>query len=117
MQAPTSFKAQVDPLSQNIMLSFLLLFLPAVLVLATGTRPLSRRPHCRNDSSFNESVSSSLAVPASVSSKCFPCLGFKTPSNVPSSIDGWWCSPTTEYAFLGFSYEVTSCTSVSFNES
>ncbi|KAF8502307.1 glycoside hydrolase family 17 protein [Russula emetica] len=97
------------------MLSFLLLFLPAVLVLAT--RPLScRSPHYRNDSTLNESVSSSLAAPASVSSKsdanCFPSLGFNTPSNVPSSIDGWWCSATTEYAFLGFSYEVTSCQSL-----
>lgn len=107
---PTSFKTQIDPLSQNIMLSFFLLFLPAVLALAT--RPLSLRPHCRNDLSFNGSVSSSPAVPTSVSSNCFPSLGFKTPSNVSSSIDGWWCSPTTEYAFLGFSYEVTSCQSL-----
>jgi hypothetical protein len=103
------------------MLSFLLLFLPAVLVLAT--RPLSRRSHCRNDSTFNESVSSSLAAPASVPSEshhdanCFPSLSFKTPPHIPSSIDGWWCSATTEYAFLGFSYEVTPCASVFFNES
>jgi hypothetical protein len=100
------------------MLSFLLLFLPAVLVLAT--RPLSRHSHRSSDSTFNKSVSSSLAAPASVSSEsqanCFPSLGFKTPSNVPSSIDGWWCSATTEYAFLGFSYEVTACAFAFFNE-
>jgi hypothetical protein len=96
------------------MLSFLLLFFPAVFVLAA--LPLSHRSHCCNDSVFDESVSSSLAAPASVSSRshtsCFPSLGFKTPPNVPSSIDGWWCSATTEYAFLGFSYEVTPCASV-----
>ena len=95
--------------------SFLLLFLP-VLVLAT--RPLSRRS---NDSTFNETVSSSLAAPSPVCSmspaNCFPSLGFKTPSDVPSSIDGWWCNATTEYAFLGFSYEVTACASIFFNES
>ncbi|KAN0105281.1 glycoside hydrolase family 17 protein [Russula decolorans] len=98
-----------------MMLSFLLLFLPAVLVLATGTRPLSRRS---NDSTFNGSVSSSLAAPAHDCSMshanchCFPSLGFKTPSNVPNSIDGWWCNATSEYAFLGFSYEVTACQSL-----
>jgi hypothetical protein len=31
------------------------------------------------------------------------------PSNPPSDTDNWWCDPTTEYAFLGFSYEVTAC--------
>lgn len=90
------------------MLSFLLLFLPAVLVLST--RPLCS--HCRT---FNESVSYSLPAPASASSEshanCFPSLGFSTPSNVPRSTDNWWCGATTEYAFLGFSYEVTACTS------
>ena len=43
------------------------------------------------------------------SSGCFPALGFKTPSNVPDSLDGWWCDDKTEYAFLGFSYEVSAC--------
>ncbi|KAI0278503.1 glycoside hydrolase superfamily [Russula aff. rugulosa BPL654] len=91
------------------MLSFLLLFLPAVLVLST--RPLCS--HCRT---FNGSVSYSLPAPASASSEshanCFPSLGFSTPSNVPRSTDNWWCGATTEYAFLGFSYEVTSCQSL-----
>ena len=40
---------------------------------------------------------------------CFPAIGFRTPSRVPESTDGWWCDPATEYAFLGFSYEVTAC--------
>ncbi|PWN37625.1 B-(1-6) glucan synthase [Meira miltonrushii] len=46
-------------------------------------------------------------------SSCFPALGFNMPSNVPSSLDGWWCSPTDEYAFLGFSYEISACQSQS----
>lgn len=107
------YEFQVELLSQDIMLSFLpLSLLPTVLVLAT--RPLSRCLHCRT---FDESVSS-LAAPASASSEshanCFPSLGFTTPSDVPSSTDDWWCSATTEYAFLGFSYEVTACTSIFF---
>ncbi|KAH9830827.1 glycoside hydrolase superfamily [Rhodofomes roseus] len=31
------------------------------------------------------------------------------PDSVPKSTDDWWCDPSTEYAFLGFSYEVTAC--------
>lgn len=42
-------------------------------------------------------------------SACFPALGFTTPSSVPASTNGWWCDPVNEYAFLGFSYEVTHC--------
>lgn len=42
---------------------------------------------------------------------CFPSLGFEMPSELPpnSEFSSWWCDPTTEYAFLGFSYEVTDC--------
>lgn len=47
--------------------------------------------------------------PASAS--CFPALGFKMPVDIPSSLNNWWCDPHTEYAFVGFSYEVTQCTS------
>ncbi|KAG2129837.1 glycoside hydrolase superfamily [Suillus bovinus] len=46
-------------------------------------------------------------------SSCFPSAGFVMPSSVPSSTNGWWCSPNTEYAFLGFSYEVSACQSAS----
>jgi len=47
------------------------------------------------------------------SSGCFPALGFKMPSSTPDSTDGWWCDPKTEYAFVGFSYEVSACQSKS----
>lgn len=47
------------------------------------------------------------------SSGCFPALGFKMPSSTPDSTDGWWCNPKTEYAFVGFSYEVSACQSKS----
>ncbi|KZP34335.1 glycoside hydrolase family 17 protein [Athelia psychrophila] len=35
------------------------------------------------------------------------------PSSNPTSLTGWWCNATSEYAFLGFSYEVTDCQSKS----
>jgi hypothetical protein len=41
----------------------------------------------------------------------FPDLGFTMPSTIPSSLDGWW-TYSSEYAFMGFSYEVTACESV-----
>ncbi|KAF8151023.1 glycoside hydrolase superfamily [Crassisporium funariophilum] len=31
------------------------------------------------------------------------------PATVPSSTTNWWCNANTEYAFMGFSYEVTNC--------
>jgi len=42
----------------------------------------------------------------------FPELGFKMPATVPDSLDGWWTDPSTEYAFVGFSYEITACQSL-----
>lgn len=43
-------------------------------------------------------------------SGCFPALSFKMPKDyVPESIDDWWCDQENEYAFMGFSYEVTAC--------
>lgn len=50
---------------------------------------------------------------ASTSSGCFPSLNFQMPSSVPDSLDNWWCPMDTEYAFMGFSYEVTACWSSS----
>lgn len=45
------------------------------------------------------------------SQHCFPALGFVTPERTPedSELEHWWCDPSTEYAFVGFSYEVTAC--------
>ena len=48
---------------------------------------------------------------SSTSTSCFPALDFQMPDSVPSSLDNWWCDPSTEYAFMGFSYEVTACES------
>ena len=43
-------------------------------------------------------------------SGCFPALSFKMPKDYfPESIDDWWCDQENEYAFMGFSYEVTAC--------
>lgn len=85
--------------------------------------PRSCHPHSsRSNSNSGTHPSSSViavgsAPPAPApstngSSSCFPSAGFIMPSTVPSSTDGWWCSPNTEYAFLGFSYEVTACQSL-----
>ncbi|TFK54074.1 hypothetical protein OE88DRAFT_1624393 [Heliocybe sulcata] len=34
------------------------------------------------------------------------------PSAPPEDNTQWWCDPTTEYAFMGFSYEITDCQSL-----
>ena len=50
---------------------------------------------------------------------CFPAIGFQMPASVKDieddvgtrrSMSDWWCDYSTEYAFMGFSYEVTGCT-------
>ena len=33
------------------------------------------------------------------------------PSEPPAALDGWWCDDSSEYAFMGFSYEVSACQS------
>lgn len=49
------------------------------------------------------------SVVDSTSSNCFPAIGFRMPETTPASLTNWWCSYDTEYAFVGFSYEVTAC--------
>lgn len=49
------------------------------------------------------------APEASAPPHCFPAIGFTMPATVPSSLTNWWCAYSTEYAFVGFSYEVTEC--------
>ncbi|KAJ7328697.1 glycoside hydrolase superfamily [Mycena albidolilacea] len=34
------------------------------------------------------------------------------PASPPSSLTNWWCDHSTEYGFVGFSYEVTACQSL-----
>ena len=61
---------------------------------------------------FNNTLmigSSQPELAASANPSCFPALGFEVPATLPSSLDGWWCDSGTEYAFMGFSYEITQC--------
>ncbi|EKM81088.1 hypothetical protein AGABI1DRAFT_84021 [Agaricus bisporus var. burnettii JB137-S8] len=58
-------------------------------------------------------VDTKVKGPHKKTSNCFPALDFDMPSTVPadSQLPSWWCDASTEYAFLGFSYEVTACQS------
>ena len=40
---------------------------------------------------------------------CYPALDFVKPLIMPHNNTHWWCDPSTEYAFMGFSYEITDC--------
>lgn len=62
----------------------------------------------------NRRISSALKTHTDVhpsADSCFPAVGFNMPDRVPSFLQGWWCSPDNEYAFMGFSYEVSTCQS------
>ena len=70
-------------------------------LLAQGVRPIPLA-----DDGTTSVVRSEAALPAPF---CFPALGFVMPPFLPPDNTHWWCDPSTEYAFVGFSYEVTAC--------
>lgn len=70
-----------------------------VYVATTLSNPL-------NHASQKDNMDSKSLLPAS---SCFPALDFHKPLSLPKDNLQWWCDPSTEYAFLGFSYEVTAC--------
>ena len=51
----------------------------------------------------------SRSVVNDVQHHCFPAVGFKMPNTTPTSLTNWWCNTDTEYAFVGFSYDISSC--------
>ncbi|PIL34110.1 hypothetical protein GSI_03821 [Ganoderma sinense ZZ0214-1] len=91
---------------------------PYARISSTSARPSSSASHTSTHTSAAPAKTTTAPNPANSPSKggssnCFPALGFNPPANVPSSLDGWWCDDKTEYAFLGFSYEVSACQSKS----
>jgi hypothetical protein len=85
---------------------FLSLFVFLSLLLAVARSiPVSDRSITANIAAVNSA--SSVSQQAS----CFPSIGFRMPSTVPNNLNNWWCDPATEYAFVGFSYEITACQS------
>ncbi|CAK5268687.1 unnamed protein product [Mycena citricolor] len=72
----------------------------ALLVSAVLARPMA-----------NETATKTtpLAAAAAAPPNCFPAIGFNMPASVPNSLKNWWCDYASEYAFVGFSYEVTAC--------
>lgn len=91
---------------------------PAVPAVKTKRK---KRSSCSPHSNTTSTASSAKASPTTVSTTSnstssgnstglkFPQLGFKMPSEVPSTLDGWWADPSEEYAFVGFSYEISAC--------
>ncbi|KAI0297135.1 hypothetical protein BC826DRAFT_1002623 [Russula brevipes] len=92
------------------LLSFLAFPFPFLAASPSGHLPglLQRRPLNAPRKVFDRSC---RPIPPTLSGSCFPALGFQMPSTVPANTNGWWCNPDAEYAFLGFSYEVTPCES------
>ena len=54
-------------------------------------------------------MSRTLASANEVPSNCFPAVDFKMPYAVPTSVANWWCNTDAEYAFVGFSYDISLC--------
>jgi hypothetical protein len=62
-----------------------------------------------HNSTVCSNVLDNRATQANAPPNCFPAVGFKMPGSIPSSLNNWWCDYSTEYAFMGFSYEITAC--------
>lgn len=86
-----SLPVKMTPL---VFASLLLAFLGTILVSA---RPADAAPTVDID------------VQTHAPPNCFPAIGFNMPKKTPTSLTNWWCSHDTEYAFVGFSYEITDC--------
>ena len=66
-------------------------------------------PACAYPKLSTPTVSVAKHPTDSVPPDCFPAIGFTMPTAIPASLSNWWCNYDTEYAFVGFSYEITTC--------
>lgn len=82
------------------------LFLAGLTPVLAGPLTNAAQPHTEQVNHAPTAHAKSLALPAPF---CFPSLGFAAPDALPLDNKLWWCDPATEYAFVGFSYEVTAC--------
>ncbi len=88
-------------MARRSLLSLVLVGLATVLAV-----PLDDAEPAHDVDTKSTVLAKSLALPAPL---CFPSLGFAMPDKLPADNTEWWCDPATEYAFLGFSYEITDC--------
>ena len=61
---------------------------------------------CKSKIQTNHTIA---RIADNVSPSCFPAVGFKMPTVTPTSLTNWWCNADTEYAFVGFSYDISNC--------
>ena len=80
---------------------------------APAIEPTARRLRRRGTRTCTPPTNNTSSNPSNqinaANSGGFPSIGFKMPSSVPSSINGWWSDYKSEIGFLGFSYAVDSC--------
>ena len=97
------------PLLLSFVLSGLSLALAAPLDgRASGSQPHPEQVNHANALTASQSKTAPKHTPPAAPN-CFPALGFTKPQTLPADNTNWWCDPATEYAFVGFSYEVTAC--------
>ncbi|KAF7967468.1 hypothetical protein HWV62_34111 [Athelia sp. TMB] len=106
-------------ITRSLSLGFILALSLASYASTTDPNSQDALPINLDDASFGDFQLINGQVVVSVdpeepqASSCFPGLGFKMPSSTPKSLNNWWCNATSEYAFLGFSYEISACQSKS----
>ena len=64
---------------------------------------------CNANNNTIQRIQTGGSVVKGVPPDCFPAVGFKMPHATPTSLTNWWCNTDTEYAFVGFSYDISHC--------
>ena len=85
----------------------------AVLVGSLVVEQVQCARTVKKDEANNQTIETLASVFGSlingVPPNCFPAVGFNMPDETPTDLTDWWCNTDTEYAFVGFSYDISLC--------
>lgn len=91
----------------------MIIFTPTAIAVLVGSLVVGPAQCARMVKKFktNDKTSQTLSTASGsgVPQNCFPAVGFETPNEIPTSLTDWWCDADTEYAFVGFSYDISLC--------
>jgi hypothetical protein len=80
-----------------------------VIAVLVGSLVVEQVQCARTGKKYEVNNKTNKTVVNGVPPHCFPAVGFKMPNATPTSLTNWWCNNDTEYAFVGFSYDISLC--------
>ena len=86
------------------------MIISTLTVIAVGSLVVEQVQCARTVKNYNPNNPTSGSVVNGVyTPNCFPAVDFKMPNATPTSLTNWWCNTDAEYAFVGFSYDISPC--------